>query len=227
MQMNNFELLAPAGSYDAFLAAVENGADAVYLGGNLFNARASATNFSEEELEKAICYAHLRDVKVYITLNILINDTEFEQAVDFAKRAYEMGADAFIVQDLGLAFALRQVIPNINLHLSTQSTVYNELGIGTVDNLNFERMTLINETLDIPLVLHGGTGIPERDIKKAIECGISKININTELQIAWHNAVLEFIKSNEEVYDPRKVIGSGQASMKRAILDKINLFFNR
>lgn len=94
-------------------------------------------------------------------------------------------------------------------------------------DLNFERMKLINDTLSIPLVLHGGTGIPSSDIKKAIECGISKININTELQIAWHNAMLEFIKHNEDVYDPRKVIGSGQAAMKEAITQKINLFFNR
>lgn len=94
-------------------------------------------------------------------------------------------------------------------------------------NLNFERMSLINETLDIPLVLHGGTGIPNDDIKKAISCGISKININTELQVAWHDAVLSFVKENEKVYDPRKVIGSGQASMRKTIVDKINLFFNR
>lgn len=94
-------------------------------------------------------------------------------------------------------------------------------------NLNFDRMALINQTLDIPLVLHGGTGIPNNDIKKAISCGISKININTELQIAWHEAVLAFVKENNKVYDPRKVIGSGQASMKKTIVDKINLFFNR
>lgn len=94
-------------------------------------------------------------------------------------------------------------------------------------NLNFERMKLINETLDIPLVLHGGTGIPDDDIQKAIACGISKININTELQIAWHNAVLNFTITNPDVYDPRKVIGSGQASMKQKITEKINLFFNR
>jgi len=94
-------------------------------------------------------------------------------------------------------------------------------------DLNFERMALINNTLSIPLVLHGGTGIPDTDIKKAIECGISKININTELQIAWHNAVVDFVKENENAYDPRKVIGSGQASIKKAILDKINMFFNR
>ena len=91
--MQKIELLAPAGGYEAFIAAVENGADAVYLGGTAFNARASANNFSDEELEKAICYAHLRDVKVYIVLNILINDTEITQAVEFAKRAYEMGCE--------------------------------------------------------------------------------------------------------------------------------------
>ena len=92
-------------------------------------------------------------------------------------------------------------------------------------NLNFERMDLINKNLDIPLVLHGGTGIPDEDIKRAIECGINKININTELQVAWHNSILEFIKNNGDIYDPRKVIGSGQIAMKKVILDKINLFF--
>lgn len=94
-------------------------------------------------------------------------------------------------------------------------------------NLNFERMMLINENLSIPLVLHGGTGIPDSDIKKSISCGISKININTELQVAWHEAVVSFIKENSTVYDPRKVIGSGQDAMKKAISDKIKLFFNR
>lgn len=94
-------------------------------------------------------------------------------------------------------------------------------------NLNFERMKLINKTLDIPLVLHGGTGIPNNDIKTAIECGISKININTELQVAWHTSLVDFIKSNENIYDPRKVIGSGQDSMKCVISDKIKLFFNK
>ncbi len=94
-------------------------------------------------------------------------------------------------------------------------------------NLNFERMKIINDTLNIPLVLHGGTGIPDDDIKRAIACGISKININTELQIAWHDAVLEFVMNNKEIYDPRKVISSGQAAMKKVISDKIKLFFNR
>ena len=94
-------------------------------------------------------------------------------------------------------------------------------------NLNYERMIEINETLDIPLVLHGGTGIPANDIQKSIQCGISKININTELQVAWHKDVARFLRENENVYDPRKVISAGQAGMKAIISDKINLFFNR
>jgi len=93
-------------------------------------------------------------------------------------------------------------------------------------NLNFQRMNIINETLNIPLVLHGGTGIPDEDIKKAISMGISKININTELQVAWHKQVLAFVKNNENVYDPRKVIGSGQEAIKKAVKEKIKLFYS-
>lgn len=92
-------------------------------------------------------------------------------------------------------------------------------------NLDFETMELINDNLSIPLVLHGGTGIPDYDIKKAIECGISKININTELQIAWHDEVKKFVKENENIYDPRKVIGSGKESMMKKIEEKNKMFF--
>ena len=91
-------------------------------------------------------------------------------------------------------------------------------------NLDFERMKEINEALSIPLVLHGGTGIPYDMIKKAISCGISKININTELQVIWHKAVVDFIKENPGVYDPRKVIGSGETSMKDKINELVDVF---
>ncbi len=94
-------------------------------------------------------------------------------------------------------------------------------------NLDFVTMQQVNESVTVPLVLHGGTGIPEVDIKKAISCGISKININTELQGAWHQGVVEGIMANKEEYDPRKVIGFGKANMMAAIEAKINLFLNR
>lgn len=94
-------------------------------------------------------------------------------------------------------------------------------------NLDFETMAKINENLSIPLVLHGGTGIPDYDIKKAISCGISKININTELQIAWHEAIKKFILENPNAYDPRKVIGSGKEAMKESIKVKVEMFNNK
>lgn len=90
-------------------------------------------------------------------------------------------------------------------------------------NLNFERMKQISNKLNIPLVLHGGTGIPDEDIKKAISCGISKININTELQVEWTKAVREYLKDNKEVYDPRKVIGAGEKNIKNSVFDKLHL----
>lgn len=116
--------------------------------------------------------------------------------------------------------------------------LYNETGIDSIapalgsvhgfykgePNLNFERMALINEKLPIPLVLHGGSGIPNEKIEKAIECGISKINVNTELQASWSKAVREFLNTDDKAYDPRKVIGSGEKAMKQTIEDKVKLF---
>ena len=91
-------------------------------------------------------------------------------------------------------------------------------------NLDFERMKLINETLSIPLVLHGGSGIPDDKIEKTIACGTSKINVNTELQVAWTSAVRSFLKEDDKQYDPRKVIGSGEKAMKNKIREKVQLF---
>ena len=91
-------------------------------------------------------------------------------------------------------------------------------------NLDFERMALINQTLSIPLVLHGGSGIPDDKIQKAIECGTSKINVNTELQDAWTHALRQFLKEDEKAYDPRKVIGSGEKALKDKVEEKVKLF---
>lgn len=125
-----------------------------------------------------------------------------------------------------------------NATLEDCVTIYNETGLdalapalGSVHgfykgepNLDFETMALINKELPIPLVLHGGSGIPDDKIKKAIECGISKINVNTELQVAWTGAVREFLKSDDKAYDPRKVIGSGEKAMKEKVAEKVALF---
>lgn len=143
--MKKVELLVPAGGYEQFIAAVENGADAVYLGASAFNARSFANNFSDEELKQAIEYAHIRNVKVYITLNILVNDEEVKEAVELAKKLYLIGADAFIVQDIGLIKVLKEAIPKIEIHVSTQASVYSIDGIKALDELDVSRVVLARE----------------------------------------------------------------------------------
>ncbi len=143
--VKKIELLAPAGTYDAFLAAIENGADAVYLGGKLLNARQFAGNFDEEQLEKALDYAHTRDASIFLTMNTLVLDSEMQEAVEYAAKVYEMGVDAFIVQDMGLAANLKKLIPGITLHASTQMTIYSMEGIKALEALGFDRIVLARE----------------------------------------------------------------------------------
>lgn len=146
---DKMELLAPAGTYDAFLAAIENGADAVYLGGKMLNARQFAGNFDDEELERALDYAHTRDARVFLTMNTLVLDTEMQEALEYAARVYEKGVDAFIVQDLGLAANLKRLIPQAAIHASTQMTIYSKEGIQALETMGFSRVVLARE-LSLP-----------------------------------------------------------------------------
>jgi putative protease len=140
------ELLAPAGSYEAFKAAVENGADAVYLGGKFFSARAKAANFELKELRQAVRYAHERKVKVYVTVNILIADSEFEELIAYLYSLYEMGVDALILQDIGAASLLQKILPELERHASTQITINNSWGVKHLEGLGFRRVVLARET---------------------------------------------------------------------------------
>ena len=142
---SSVELLAPAGSYEAFLAAVENGANAVYMGGKLFNARANAANFDINELKKIVEYAHLRNVKIHITLNTLLSNQEIKEALEFAYELYEIGIDAVIVQDLGLGKVLHEHIPNLPLHASTQMSIHTLEGVNELKKLGFTRVVLARE----------------------------------------------------------------------------------
>lgn len=139
------ELLAPVGGMQQLKAAVENGADAVYLGGKTFNARINADNFDDDTMKEAISYSHLRNVKVYVTMNILIKDNELEEAIQYAKNLYELGVDALIIQDLGFARLIRRRLPSMKIHLSTQGTVYNLSGVKLAKRLGFERVVLARE----------------------------------------------------------------------------------
>ncbi|MBO5479359.1 MAG: U32 family peptidase [Clostridia bacterium] len=143
--MNKIELLAPVGDFECLKAAVQNGADAVYLGASSFSARASAKNFDLDELENAINYAHIRGVKVHLALNTLIKNDEFEEAFSLAKRAYELGVDALIVQDYGLCSMLLKYLPKLPIHASTQMSIHNLEGAKELQTLGFSRVVLSRE----------------------------------------------------------------------------------
>lgn len=140
-----FELLAPVGGMEHLRAAVEAGADAVYLGGRLFNARINANNFDGEEMLQAVDYAHQRGVKVFVTMNTLLRDEDLEAAVSYAGELYEIGVDALIIQDWGLARQVHQKMPDFPIHLSTQGTVYNKAGVLAAQKMGFERVVLARE----------------------------------------------------------------------------------
>ena len=144
--MKKHELLAPAGGKPQLIAAINAGADAVYLGGENFNARVNANNFNKDEVKWALDFAHVRGVKIYITMNTLLSDAEFSGAFEYAKFLYEEGADALIVQDLGLAKQVKKHLPEIELHLSTQGTIYNAEGVKAAKELGFKRIVLARET---------------------------------------------------------------------------------
>jgi len=139
------ELLAPAGSMDALHAAVDNGADAVYLGVGSFNARANAQNFIAEDLPDVISYAHLHSVHVYLALNTLLRDDELQGALSLAKASFEQGVDALIVQDLGLLKILQQQLPNIPVHASTQMNLFEDRSIIWAAENNITRVVLPRE----------------------------------------------------------------------------------
>lgn len=140
------ELLAPVGSMEALYAAVQNGADAVYLGGKVFNARQYASNFGPKELEEAIKYAHLNHTRVYVTVNILLDDRELEEAIDYIRFLYEIDVDGIIVQDIGLASLVRKIFPDLNIHASTQMTINNLYGAKHLEKMGFSRVVLARET---------------------------------------------------------------------------------
>lgn len=145
MKKREIELLAPAGSVESLISAVQNGADAVYIGGKLFNARINANNFDDKTMIAAIDYAHLRGVKVFVTMNTLIKDEELIEALRYAKFIYEAGGDALIVQDLGFGSLVRDLLPDFELHLSTQATISDRQSFEVAKKLGYKRIVLSRE----------------------------------------------------------------------------------
>lgn len=164
------ELLAPAGNFDALKAAIENGANAIYLGGSKFNARGNAKNFQKKEMIEAIDYAHKKGVEIHVAINILLEDSEIKDAIDYIKFLYDIGVDAIIIQDIGLASLVRDIFPDLPIHASTQMTINNYYGAKYLEKLGFKRVVLARET-------------PFSEIKKIRE------NTNLEIEVFIHGAL--------------------------------------
>ncbi|GEM_PF-351767 len=164
------ELLAPAGSMESFYAAVNSGADSVYLGGKLFNARYSSQNFENEEMKHVIAYAHNKNVRVYVTLNILLKDVEIIDALNYALFLYENDVDAVIVQDLGLLYLIKKFIPDLPVNMSTQSVVYDEFGVKFFEYYNVNKAIMARE-------------MSVEQLREAVE------NTDTDLETFIHGAL--------------------------------------
>lgn len=145
MRNKDFELLAPAGNLEIFKGVIESGADAVYVGGSMFGARAYANNFTEDELLEAIDFAHLRGVKVYLTVNTLIKNSEFSKLYDYLLPYYKRGLDAVIVQDIGVVKAIHEYFPSMEIHTSTQMTVTGADGVRFLSQFGVTRVVMARE----------------------------------------------------------------------------------
>lgn len=145
MRNKDFELLAPAGNLEIFKGVIESGADAVYVGGSMFGARAYANNFTEDELLEAIDFAHLRGVKVYLTVNTLIKNSEFSKLYDYLLPYYKRGLDAVIVQDIGVVKAIHEYFPSLEIHTSTQMTVTGADGVRFLLQFGVTRVVMARE----------------------------------------------------------------------------------
>lgn len=156
----NAELLAPAGGKEQYISATENGANAIYVGGSLFNARAKAENFDLNAMEEAVDFGHLKGVKTYVTMNTLIKDVEMDKALAYAKDLYKIGVDALILQDMGLTYQIRNDLPDMEIHLSTQGSIYSLEGVQVAEKMGFSRVVLARElSLDEIREIAAGTNI--------------------------------------------------------------------
>lgn len=166
--MKNIELLAPAGDQESLIAAIQNGANAIYLGGTLFNARAFAKNFDDEQIKWAVGYAHARNVRIFVTVNTLFKDSEFIDLISYIDRLYLYQVDALIIQDIGLFHIVKERYPDFEIHISTQASVMNDQAVSYFEKNGANRIVLARENsieeiknickstkLDVEVFVHG------------------------------------------------------------------------
>lgn len=168
--MKKTELLSPAGNLETLKVAVQNGADAIYMAGKKFGARAFSENFNDDEIIEAINYCHLYGVKIYITINTIVYDDEVEDFINYVDFIYKNGVDAVIIQDLGMADLIHKTFPNLEMHASTQMNVHNINGLKFLKEIGFKRVVLARE-------------VPIETIKKMKE------EVDIELEVFVHGAL--------------------------------------
>ena len=168
--MKKIELLSPAGNLETLMVAVQNGADAIYMAGKKFGARAFSENFNDDEIIEAINYCHLYGVKIYITINTIVYDDEVEDFINYVDFIYKNGVDAVIIQDLGMADLIHKTFPNLEMHASTQMNVHNINGLKFLKEMGFKRVVLARE-------------VPIETIKKMKE------EVDIELEVFVHGAL--------------------------------------
>lgn len=242
--MKEVELLAPVGSFESLKAAVQNGANAVYLGGKDFSARASANNFNREELEEAVKYAHVRGVRVFVTTNILIKQSELEDFIEYTKFLYDINIDALILQDIGAAMTIKKLLPDFELHASTQMVAHSLKDVKYLESIGFDRVVLARElnieeikyicnntNVDIEVFVHGAlcvcysgqclmsSMIGNRSGNRgrcAQPCRqrYTMIDINTGEQVLYDGDYLLSTRDLNTIEDIDKVIEDGVYSLK-------------
>ena len=144
--MKKPELLSPAGNMESLYAAIEGGCDAIYLSGTLYGARSYAANFTNEQLKEAVSYAHMYNVKVYVTINTLIYEAEVKRFLEYVDYLVSIFVDAVIVQDIGMMDLLRSIYPDLEIHASTQMHIHNLEGVKLLEELGLKRVVLARET---------------------------------------------------------------------------------
>ena len=160
MMNSKIEILAPAGSMDSLKAAVYSGCNAVYMGGRAFSARAGAQNFDNDEMTEALIFCHQRGVKVFITVNTLIKESEMEEAENYIKFLASIGVDGILVQDMGLFNLIKNIAPNLPIHTSTQLSIHTREGVKFLEDMGAERVVLAREmTLDEMKEVRRGTNV--------------------------------------------------------------------
>ena len=217
--MNKPELLAPAGNFSKLKTAVYYGADAVYIGGKSFSLRALSDNFTDEEIARAVEYAHGKNVKVYVTVNIFAKNSDFDKAKEYFKFLYSVGVDAVLITDIGLIDLCKEVAPKLPIHLSTQANTLNKYAVRAWKNYGLERVVLARE-LSLAEIADQ-TGITRQGVRDSIKRCEQQL-YDFEKKLGLYKRFCELEKGLEDISaTAREIFENSQDNKIKALAGKI------